>query len=151
MEEDYEWLTEKLVQIANTTCEGRIVSALEGGYQTQGEYCSAFAKSVRAHVWSMCTGGRNTAPYLEEDIDVEKQYAAKAVESFHAKRLAKLAEEEAARAAALAQQMASLSDNGADTALGSTEDGEGRKRRRQSGAVNDYSASNCILLMCSSG
>ena len=47
MEEDFEWVTDKLVQIANTCCSGRIVSVLEGGYQLGGEYCSAFAQSAK--------------------------------------------------------------------------------------------------------
>lgn len=31
-------------------CQGRIVSALEGGYRLHGENVSAFARSVAAHV-----------------------------------------------------------------------------------------------------
>ena len=47
VEEDYEWVTQRLVAIANSCCEGRIVSVLEGGYQLGGEYCSAFAQSAK--------------------------------------------------------------------------------------------------------
>ena len=47
IEEDFEWVTEKLVQIANSCCEGRVVSVLEGGYQLGGEYYSAFAQSAK--------------------------------------------------------------------------------------------------------
>ena len=36
VEEDYEWVTSHLVKIANSCCDGRIVSALEGGYQIKG-------------------------------------------------------------------------------------------------------------------
>jgi acetoin utilization deacetylase AcuC-like enzyme len=50
VEEDYEWITDYLVRIANKTCEGRIVSMLEGGYRTQGGVVSPFARSVAAHV-----------------------------------------------------------------------------------------------------
>lgn len=32
-ENDYKWVTDELCKIANLTCEGRIVSALEGGYR----------------------------------------------------------------------------------------------------------------------
>ena len=35
-EADYAWLTQQLVQIANATAKGRIVSVLEGGYSIQG-------------------------------------------------------------------------------------------------------------------
>jgi acetoin utilization deacetylase AcuC-like enzyme len=55
VEEDYEWLTAQLMKIANGCCEGRIVSALEGGYQLGGEFSSAFAKSVKAHVSTLCS------------------------------------------------------------------------------------------------
>ncbi len=37
-------------QVANRYCEGRIVSALEGGYRIQGKIVSAFSRSVAAHV-----------------------------------------------------------------------------------------------------
>jgi hypothetical protein len=33
VEEDFEWITNNLIRIANSCCEGRVVSALEGGYQ----------------------------------------------------------------------------------------------------------------------
>jgi acetoin utilization deacetylase AcuC-like enzyme len=50
VEEDYEWVTRHLVRIANSTCNGRVVSVLEGGYKIQGGLVSAFARSVAAHV-----------------------------------------------------------------------------------------------------
>ena len=50
LEEDYAWLTERLVRIANSCCKGRIVSVLEGGYRIQGKIVSPFARSVYAHV-----------------------------------------------------------------------------------------------------
>jgi hypothetical protein len=46
-EEDFEWVTDRLVQLANSCCDGRIVSVLEGGYQLGAEYCSAFAQSAK--------------------------------------------------------------------------------------------------------
>jgi acetoin utilization deacetylase AcuC-like enzyme len=50
LEQDYEWLTQALVAVANESCEGRIVSVLEGGYRIQGMCVSAFARSVAEHV-----------------------------------------------------------------------------------------------------
>jgi len=44
-ESDYAWLTEKIMDIADVCCEGRIVSVLEGGYNLY-----ALADSVSAHV-----------------------------------------------------------------------------------------------------
>jgi acetoin utilization deacetylase AcuC-like enzyme len=32
---DFEWITTELVRIADTACEGRIVSILEGGYSLE--------------------------------------------------------------------------------------------------------------------
>lgn len=49
-ERDYYWLTQQIVALANTVCDGRLVSALEGGYRIQGGIVSAFSRSVAAHV-----------------------------------------------------------------------------------------------------
>lgn len=49
-EDDYYWLTEQIVKIANKVCEGRVISVLEGGYRLRGMILSAFAQSVTAHV-----------------------------------------------------------------------------------------------------
>ena len=43
--EDFVWLTKQLCALANDLCEGRLVSALEGGYDL-----NALAASVKAHV-----------------------------------------------------------------------------------------------------
>jgi acetoin utilization deacetylase AcuC-like enzyme len=45
VEEDYTWVTERLVACAARQCEGRVVSSLEGGYDLD-----ALAKSAAAHV-----------------------------------------------------------------------------------------------------
>jgi acetoin utilization deacetylase AcuC-like enzyme len=44
-EDDFAWVTERLCELANRHCGGRIVSTLEGGYDL-----SALAASVAAHV-----------------------------------------------------------------------------------------------------
>ena len=44
-DEDYAWLTRRLLDIADTHCGGRVVSTLEGGYDL-----SALQASVAAHV-----------------------------------------------------------------------------------------------------
>ena len=44
-EDDYTWATEELMAIANHACGGRVVSALEGGYDLD-----ALSRSVAAHV-----------------------------------------------------------------------------------------------------
>ncbi len=44
-DDDYRWVTDELMQIADHCCEGRIVSILEGGYSLE-----ALASSTAAHV-----------------------------------------------------------------------------------------------------
>ena len=46
--EDYEWVTRELLEIADKSCNGRVVSTLEGGYDL-----SALSDSVGAHVHVM--------------------------------------------------------------------------------------------------
>jgi acetoin utilization deacetylase AcuC-like enzyme len=45
VEADYTWVTQKLMDVANASANGRIVSMLEGGYDLQG-----LARSAAAHV-----------------------------------------------------------------------------------------------------
>jgi acetoin utilization deacetylase AcuC-like enzyme len=45
VEADYEWITRRIVEVADEHAQGRIVSCLEGGYNL-----SALARSVAAHL-----------------------------------------------------------------------------------------------------
>ena len=49
-EDDFRWVTEELIKIANTCCKGRIISVLEGGYSIKGGVLCALGQSVAAHV-----------------------------------------------------------------------------------------------------
>jgi acetoin utilization deacetylase AcuC-like enzyme len=51
VEADFTWVTQKLMQIADENCNGRIVSMLEGGYDLQG-----LSRSVAAHVTALMGG-----------------------------------------------------------------------------------------------
>jgi acetoin utilization deacetylase AcuC-like enzyme len=51
LEADFEWATRKLLDIADKTADGRVVSVLEGGYDLQG-----LANSVAAHVAALMQG-----------------------------------------------------------------------------------------------
>ena len=51
VEDDFSWVTRKLMDVADETCEGRVVSLLEGGYDLQG-----LARSVDAHVTALMRG-----------------------------------------------------------------------------------------------
>lgn len=50
-EDDFGWATRKIMEIADRTAEGRIVSVLEGGYDLEG-----LARSVDAHVTALMRG-----------------------------------------------------------------------------------------------
>ena len=45
VEADFDWVTRKLMEVADVSAGGRIVSVLEGGYDLQG-----LSNSVAAHV-----------------------------------------------------------------------------------------------------
>ena len=49
-DDDYRWVTSELMQIADTCCQGRIVSILEGGYSLE-----ALASSSAVHVHALMT------------------------------------------------------------------------------------------------
>ncbi len=51
VETDYTWVTKKLMDIANNSAQGRIVSILEGGYDLEG-----LSHSVAAHVTALMRG-----------------------------------------------------------------------------------------------
>mmetsp|Transcript_10121 Transcript_10121/g.23668 ORF Transcript_10121/g.23668 Transcript_10121/m.23668 type:complete len:144 (+) Transcript_10121:1739-2170(+) len=68
LEEDYEWITDRLCEVAAEHSRGRIVSVLEGGYHvpqrrgrkgdfdTKAVLSSALATSCAAHVRSLVKG-----------------------------------------------------------------------------------------------
>ncbi|MGZ5829988.1 MAG: histone deacetylase family protein, partial [Xanthobacteraceae bacterium] len=51
VEDDFGWVTRKLMEVADSTAGGRVVSLLEGGYDLQG-----LAGSVDAHVSALMHG-----------------------------------------------------------------------------------------------
>jgi acetoin utilization deacetylase AcuC-like enzyme len=51
VEADFSWVTKKLMELSETTAQGRIVSLLEGGYDLQG-----LSRSVAAHVTALMHG-----------------------------------------------------------------------------------------------
>jgi len=156
VEEDYDWVTANLIRIANTVCDGRVVSALEGGYMTKGEYCSSFAKSVKAHVASMCTkeGVNSSAKYSVEEAAMEQAAEREMIRLLHLKRQQK-AEQEALRTAQYQAMLAAREEQDKQDIGGNVtepsvvhvaevvedNDGSARKRRRASGTV-DYVALN---------
>jgi acetoin utilization deacetylase AcuC-like enzyme len=52
-DDDYRWVTEEVVTLANECCDGRIVSTLEGGYNLE-----ALGRSVTEHVGALINAAR---------------------------------------------------------------------------------------------
>jgi len=52
-DEDFGWITERLMEVADTHCDGRAVSMLEGGYALE-----ALARSTDLHVKALMAAGR---------------------------------------------------------------------------------------------
>jgi acetoin utilization deacetylase AcuC-like enzyme len=52
VEEDYEWVTRQIMQVASMHAKGRIVSSLEGGYNLK-----ALGRSAAAHVRALSGPG----------------------------------------------------------------------------------------------
>ena len=90
VEDDYEWLTEQLVKIANTCCNGRIVSVLEGGYKIHGGIVSPFARSVASHVRGLVDGGTSRELYDPQDVEWESQFERHLVDERERKRQQKI-------------------------------------------------------------
>ena len=64
-EEDFAWVTLKLMEAAEIHCGGRIVSVLEGGYDLQG-----LAASTGIHVQALMRGNADFGPEdMEDDED----------------------------------------------------------------------------------
>jgi acetoin utilization deacetylase AcuC-like enzyme/ankyrin repeat protein len=74
IEEDYEWLTEQIVKVANSCCNGRVVSALEGGYKIHGGIISPFARSVASHVRALVDGGNSREEYDMDEGEWESRF-----------------------------------------------------------------------------
>src|SRR5207237_869251 len=53
-EADFGWATRKIMEVADASAEGRVVSVLEGGYDLEG-----LARSVAAHVTALTGPGLN--------------------------------------------------------------------------------------------
>ena len=79
-EADFYWITKQLVKVANTVCQGRIVSVLEGGYRIHGKVVSPFGRSVAAHVRALSEGcGETWDPeFAKLERDLEDQELAQA-------------------------------------------------------------------------
>jgi acetoin utilization deacetylase AcuC-like enzyme len=64
---DFQWLTENLQSIANRYCGGRLISVLEGGYNTNLGSLSPLAQSVTFHVRALIRTNQLAMDPQEED------------------------------------------------------------------------------------
>ena len=90
VEEDYEWVTDQLIKVANKCCNGRIISVLEGGYKIHGGIVSPFARSVASHVRSLVEGGNSRELYDQVEADWESKYERGMVEEREKRRQLRL-------------------------------------------------------------
>lgn len=74
VEDDYEWLTQQIVKVANSCCQGKVVSVLEGGYKIHGGIISPFARSVAAHVRGLVDGGKSRELWSDDDAKWENDF-----------------------------------------------------------------------------
>lgn len=90
VEDDYEWVTEQLVKVANACCNGRIISVLEGGYKIHGGIVSPFARSVASHVRALVDGGSSRELYDKQEGEWESRFERRMIEEKERKRQMKL-------------------------------------------------------------
>lgn len=127
VEDDYEWVTEQLVKVANTCCNGRVVSVLEGGYKIHGGIVSPFARSVASHVRALADGGRSRELFDTKDGEWESQFENHLYERRERK---KEQEREQLRLMEQAQRQNMLLQLAAQDDAPEDPDGSSRKRRR---------------------
>jgi hypothetical protein len=115
-EADYEWLTEELCKIANTCCQGRVISVLEGGYRIQGGVVSAFGRSVASHLRAMFRENREgwSAEQCQKELDIELKQRRLAKEADEAKRAAAMEAARQREEAAIAAAQAAMEAAGGD-------------------------------------
>lgn len=71
---DYAWVTRELVKIANTCCEGRIVSLLEGGYNTTGGgLYSPLANSIYHHIYELSHDNNQKVFDTKKEFETRKR------------------------------------------------------------------------------
>lgn len=71
---DYSWITKELIKISNLCCEGRIVSMLEGGYNTTGGgLFSPLGNSIYNHIYELSHDHRQHLINQKEEFESRKR------------------------------------------------------------------------------
>ena len=111
---DFEWMTAQLVAIAESSCEGRLVSTLEGGYRVTGGPLASLGRTAAAHVSTLMQPALVSRPW-EQDDALDRLHAM--IEQETRWQEARAARRAAARAAAIqAAQAAAAADAAAAAA-----------------------------------
>ena len=111
---DFEWMTAQLVAIAESSCEGRLVSTLEGGYRVTGGPLASLGRAAAAHVSTLMQPALVSRPW-EQDDALDRLHAM--IEQETRWQEARAARRAAARAAAIqAAQAAEAADAAAAAA-----------------------------------
>lgn len=134
VEDDYEWVTEQIVKIANTCCNGRVISVLEGGYKIHGGIVSPFARSVASHVRALVDGGRSRELYDPEGVEWESQFERHLFERRERKK--EQEREELNRLAEDAKRTSRLLQVLDDEGGGAPDDPDAPSRKRRRNPVN---------------
>jgi len=71
LDEDYVWMTQELMKVANQCCQGRIVSVLEGGYNTRAGVLSPFASCVKSHIRTLMNSSESMK--FQEGLEDEQE------------------------------------------------------------------------------
>mmetsp|Transcript_31205 Transcript_31205/g.44299 ORF Transcript_31205/g.44299 Transcript_31205/m.44299 type:complete len:1012 (+) Transcript_31205:183-3218(+) len=130
VEDDYEWVTEQLVKVANTCCNGRVVSVLEGGYKIHGGIVSPFARSVASHVRGLVDGSRSREQYDATDNNWESQFELHILEERERKRQQRIEKQHKAMEMARKHAQEALMKEPLKDHNAGGDDEPARKRRR---------------------
>jgi len=135
-ESDYEWLTEEIVKIAESCSNGRVLSALEGGYKVQGDALSHFARSVQSHVRALQRPAREVfdPDILKGEVLEEWEERRQIEEEEERKRqehLLQMQREEEERMRQLREQQQQEQHDGEQAAASDMPDGDSEKQRNE--------------------
>lgn len=71
---DYSWVTRELVKISNVCCDGRMISMLEGGYNTDGGgLFSPLGNSIYSHIYELSHGNNQIITKPKDEFTIRKR------------------------------------------------------------------------------
>ncbi|EER12772.1 hypothetical protein Pmar_PMAR018026 [Perkinsus marinus ATCC 50983] len=76
-EREFYWMTEQIMAVAAQTAECRVVSVLEGGYNTKAQWLSPLSQSVAAHLRALMTVSARKPEVVEDQQHQEMASSSK--------------------------------------------------------------------------